>query len=259
MNPMAFRIDLSESFAQLSSAPSVEAVIHWRARAGRALEPESFRQLLIEKLPDYPFQQRQQEFRVGGEFGPEGTHVEHKQTWQGYRFQSSDNRYIAQFTRNGFVFSRLSPYEDWTRFEAEALRLWTIYCELAEPSEIQRLGVRFINVIPAQTLEQLPELLVVPPVAPTTMILPIQEFMHQTRYAMTDYGYSLNVIQTVQPPSDGEELKLILDLDVYTENTVEMAESKLSRRLAEMRWIKNKAFFSILTPEAIARFREKRE
>jgi len=256
MNPMAFRIDLSESFAQLSSAPSVEAVIHWRARAGRTLEPDSFRRLLIEKLPDYPFQQRQQEFQVGGEFGPEGSHVEHKQTWQGYRFQSSDNRYIAQFTRNGFVFSRLSPYEDWTKFEAEALRLWTIYCELAEPSEIQRLGVRFINVIPAETLDQLPELLVVPPASPSTMSLPIHEFMHQTRYAIADYGYSLNVIQTIQPPSDGNELKLILDLDVYTENTVEMAESELSRRLAEMRWIKNKAFFSILTPDAIARFRE---
>lgn len=256
MHPMSFRIDLSESFEQLPSAPSVEAVIHWRARAGRTLEPDSFRRLLIERLPDYPFQQRQQEFQVGGEFGPEGSHVEHKQTWQGYRFQSSDNRYIAQFTRNGFVFSRLSPYEDWTKFEAEALRMWTIYCELAEPSEIQRLGVRFINVIPAETLDQLPELLVVPPASPATMNLPIQEFMHQTRYAIPDYGYSLNVIQTIQPPSDGNELKLILDLDVYTENTVEMAESVLSRRLAEMRWIKNKAFFTILTPDAIARFRE---
>ena len=248
---------MSEPFEQLPSAPSVEAVIHWRARAGRTLEPDSFRRLLIEKLPDYLFQQRQQEFRVGGEFGPEGSHVEHKQTWQGYRFQSSDNRYIAQFTRNGFVFSRLSPYEDWTKFEAEALRLWMIYCELAEPSEIQRLGVRFINVIPAETLDQLPELLVVPPASPSTMSLPIQEFMHQTRYAIPDYGYSLNVIQTIQPPSaDDENLKLILDLDVFTEDTVELAEEGLRKRLAEMRWIKNKAFFSILTPEAIGRFKE---
>ena len=53
--------------------------------------------------------------------------------------------YVAQFTRNGFVFSRLKPYEGWETFEAEAKRLWCIYRELAEPSEVQRLGVRFIN------------------------------------------------------------------------------------------------------------------
>lgn len=257
MNTKEFRIDFSESFEQLPAAPSVEAIIHWRARAGRTLEPDTFQRVLIEKLPEYPSQQRQQEFRVGGEFGPEGSHVEHKQTWQGYRFQSSDNRNIAQFTRNGFVFSRLSPYQDWTKFEAEALRLWRIYCDLAEPSEIQRLGVRFINAIAVETLDQLPGLLVLPPASPSAMGLPIQEFMHQTRYSISDYGYSLNVIQTIQPPSaDDENLKLILDLDVFTEDTVEMAEEVLRKRLAEMRWIKNKAFFSILTPEAIGRFKE---
>ncbi len=82
------------------------------------------------------------------------SHVEHKQTWQGFRFQSSDNRHIAQFAWNGFVFSRLSPYEDWTKFEAEALRLWRIYRDVGEPSENQRLGIRFIDVIDEETLEQ---------------------------------------------------------------------------------------------------------
>lgn len=257
MKTKAFKIDLRETFEQLSAAPSVEAVIHWRARAGRTLDPDGLQHRLVNLLPDYPTVQRQQEFRVGAELGPEGSQIEHKQTWQGFRFQSSDNRYVAQFTRNGFVFSRLTPYEDWTKFEAEALRLWQIYCELAEPPEIQRIGVRFINVISIETLDQLPRILVSPPSASTAMNLPMQEFMHQTRFAIPDDGYSLNIIQATQPPSaDDEKLKLILDLDVSTENTVEMAEDELRKRLAEMRWIKNKAFFSILTRDAIDRFRE---
>ena len=91
MNRRVLRIDVSESFQALPSAPCVEAVIHWRARAGRTLEPESFLRVLIERLPDYPFRQRQREFCVGGESATEGSRVEHKQTWQGYHFLSSDN------------------------------------------------------------------------------------------------------------------------------------------------------------------------
>ena len=257
MNTTDFTIDLSQTFDHLPSAPSVEAVIHWRARAGRTLEPENFQRQLIEQLPDYPSPQRQQEFLVGGEFGPEGSHLEHKQTWQGFRFQSADKRYIAQFTRNGFVFSRLSPYEDWQTFESEALRLWQIYRDLAEPSEIQRLGVRFINVIRIGELAQLSDVLISPPASPPTMGLPIQEFMHQTRFAIPDHGYSLNVIQTIQrPTAEHERHRLILDLDVFTDDAVDVTEANQCKRLAEMRWIKNKAFFSILTPEAIDRFRE---
>ncbi|MEJ7590428.1 MAG: TIGR04255 family protein [Planctomycetaceae bacterium] len=256
MNSTGFKIDLSETFEHLPEAPSVEAVIHWRARAGRTLEPDNLRRMLIDRLPNYPSPQRQQEFSVGADFGTDGSHVEHRQTWQGFRFQSSDNRYIAQFTRNGFVFSRLRPYEDWTTFESEALRLWQIYCDLAVPTEIQRLGVRFINVIGIEEPDQLSRVLNAPPVSPPKMGLPIQEFMHQTRFAIPDYGYSLNVIQTIQLPSaDEEKLRLILDLDVFTENSIILAEENLRKRLAEMRWIKNKAFFSILTPEAIERFK----
>ena len=249
-------IDLTEVFEHLPKAPIVEAVIYWRARSEKRVEPDAFLEQLKAKLPDYPNSQRQQELNVGAEFGPEGSSVRQHQHWHGFRFETADKLHVAQFTRNGFVFSRLRPYEDWATFEAEARRLWEFYCELAEPSEIQRLGVRFINRITPVQPDKLGDLLAVPPCSPAGMQLPLTGFMHQNTFGIPDHPYHLNVIQTIQPPSppETESLSLILDVDVFTTQPIPF--DQMESRLLQMHWIKNKAFFSFLTEKAIARFRE---
>ena len=255
MSGNGFKIDLSESFEHLPNAPIVEAVIHWRARAEKKLEPDALLEQLKERLLEYPNPQRQQEIGVGAEFGPEGASVQQRHIWHGYRFESADKLYVAQFTRNGFVFSRLKPYEDWEKFEAEAKRLWCIYRELAEPSEVQRLGVRFINSMTPVQPEQLTDLLAVPPRNPDDFALPLKGFMHLSTFDIPGHPYNLNAIQTIQPPSppERESVGLILDLDVFTTRPIQFDE--IDNRLLQMQWIKNKAFFSFLSEAAVARCR----
>ena len=82
----------------------------------------------------------------------------------------------------------------------------------------------------------------------------VREFMHQTRFEIPGHDYSLNVIQTIQ---DGNgAASLILDLDVFTGDVPAATPGNLKDRLAEMRWIKNRAFFSFLTPTTVDRFKE---
>jgi uncharacterized protein (TIGR04255 family) len=255
MSGKGFKIDLSESFEHLPNAPIVEAVIHWRARAEKKLDPDALLEQLMDRVPEYPNHQRQQEIGVGAEIGREGASLQQRQTWQGYRLESSDKLHVAQFTRNGFVFSRLKPYEDWEKFEAEAKRLWFIYRELAEPSEVQRLGVRFINLITSVQPEKLASLLKVPPRCPGGFGLPLKGFMHQSLFEIPGHPYHLSAIQTIQPPSppQRESFGLILDLDVFTTRPIPFDE--IDSRLLQMQWIKNKAFFSFLKKPALERFR----
>jgi len=256
MSGNGFKIDQSESFDHLPHAPIVEAVIHWRARAEKKLEPDALLEQLKAKLPDYPHSQRQQELAVGAEFGPKGSAIRQHHNWHGFRFETEDKLHVAQFTRNGFVFSRLRPYEDWGKFEAEAKRLWQAYRELAEPFEVQRLGVRFINRITPVEPDHLAELLAIPPRSSESMKLPLREFMHQNKFDIPGHPYNLNVIQTIQPPSppETESSSLILDLDVFTTRPIQFDE--IDNRLLQMQWIKNKAFSSFLTKDALVRFRE---
>jgi len=248
------KIDLTESFEHLPNAPIVEAVIHWRARAEKQLEPDELLRHLKAKLPDYPNVQGQQEVDVGAEFGPDGATLRQRQTWHGFRFESDDKKQVAQYTRNGFVFSRLAPYEDWNSFATEAKRLWNIYHTLAEPSEIQRLGVRFIDLIPVDPSEVV-SLLTLPPRSPAAFKLPINAFLHQTKFDIPGHPYELNVVQTLQPPAPPKVKShgLILDLDVGTTRPIQFNDVDI--RLQHMQWIKNKAFFSLLTELACKRFR----
>lgn len=254
MNGKGFQIDLSESFEHLPDAPIVEAVIHWRARAEKKIEPDALLDQLKDRLPEYPNHQRQREIGVGAEIGADGPSLRQRHTWHGYRFESADKLYVAQFTRNGFVFSRLKPYQDWEKFQAEAQRLWCIYRELAEPSEIQRLGVRFINLIPVKPNE-VASLLTLPPRSPQSLKLPIDTFLHQTKFNIPDHPYELNVVQTIQPPAppERESFGLILDLDVCTTRPISFED--IDNRLLQMQWVKNKAFFSLIKKPALKRFR----
>ena len=89
-------INLDEDFERLPHAPIVEAVIHWRARAERTLDPEQFLGALKERLDDYPHHQPQHEIQLETHFGPQGSLAKQEAHWQGFRFESTDKLHIAQ-------------------------------------------------------------------------------------------------------------------------------------------------------------------
>lgn len=251
-----FTIDFNESFPHLDHAPIVEAVIHWRARAEKTLEPEKLLQELKDRLPEYPITRSQQKVQLETQISPSGSSQAQRATWLGFRFESENRRHIAQFTRDGFVFSRVTPYVDWEHFEDEAKRLWKIHVEHTEPLEIERLGVRFINRLVPVELDRLDEILTLPPRPPDSLPLPIGEFLHRSQFAVPGSPYRINVIQTNQPPAPPETdaVGLILDIDVFTTTTT--LPEEVDKRLKEMRWLKNKAFYSLLTPETVKRLQE---
>ena len=255
-----FKIDRAERFNEgkpLANAPVHEAVIHWRARSETQLVPQELLKKLSEKLPDYPKISPQHELEMEFSTGPEGASHSQKAHWKGFRFESSNMLHVAQFGRSGFSFSRLEQYDDWTQFTGEAIRLWKIYVELAEPIEIERLGIRFINMIEIKSSTELSSWLSNPPSSPSGLNLPVQNFVHQTGYSIPDHPYGLNVVQVIQPSgnSPNGSLSYILDLDVSTvELPIESDDSQMIQRLEDMRWIKNKAFQSYMTEEAIKSF-----
>jgi uncharacterized protein (TIGR04255 family) len=254
-----FNINPNERFEHLPAAPIVEAVIQWRARAGRPLEPNDLLAKLGEYLPDYPLREPQHllEFALQGTVGedqpvPAATH---RAGWHGFRVSTADDKYIAQFTQNGLVFSRMQPYEDWERFSTEGLRLWSIFKDIAGPLEIQRLGVRFVNRITGATFETLNEFLKEPPTCPSS--LPLSGFLYQSTFDVPGHPFGIRVVKTMQPgilaglPDSG----LILDIDVVTSRPLSCEDQVLDDVLPKMRWLKNRIFFDLLTPEAIEKFK----
>ncbi len=174
-------IDTNETFPHLPRAAIVEAVIDWRAAPEDPLDPQRLHEALEAQLPEYPEITRQIEVKVEHHVGPEGGRSSQTHAWEAFQLSRQDESYVAQFRKNGLVVSRLEPYGRWAPFRDEALRLWAIYQAVAKPPEIQRIGLRYINLVPLRSAESVGEYLRKPPEFPGKAIgsgLPLNQFTH---------------------------------------------------------------------------------
>jgi len=258
--PGAVVIKTGEIFENLPRAPIVEAVIEIRARATKTLAESSLRSVLEPKLAGYDFLDslRELHHEVKLEGGKPPIQKVSDVGWKGLRFRSSDEKHIEQFNRDSFVFSRLEPYLTWDQLFADSQRQWAIFQEVAEPADVQRVGLRYINRIKLPPGEFRFEDFIQPaPSTPRELDLPFNSFMHYDTLAVPEYPFAINVIRTVQLPSGSGDagIALILDIDVFTTQGLDVDKDLLGQRLLEMRWLKNKVFFGSITEKALEMFR----
>jgi uncharacterized protein (TIGR04255 family) len=254
------KIDFNERFEHLKNAPIVEAVVSIHARPERQLEEKELLRLLGAKLPDYPTSVSQNESSVTFQMTKDGPAAPAGQilSWKGIRFQSADNLHLAQFNKDGFVFSRLAPYAEWDQLSSEALRLLAIYVEVAQPREIQRIGLRFVNRFAMPAGENEFEKYIRPhPESPVGLELPFAGFFHQDSFAVPGLPYGINIVRTIQQPMPPHlpGVGLIIDTDVFTSVPFEFDLERTKRHLAEMRWLKNKVFFGSITGKSVELFK----
>ena len=127
---MAVEINLQEKFQHLPKAPITEAVIEVRARVEVSWSEEEIRPQLTQKMADYPemTSERGMEQHFDIRQGVGGiADVKAGFFWNGLRFRAADQPQIAQFFRDLFSFTRLSPYQNWEAFSGEAMRLLAIH------------------------------------------------------------------------------------------------------------------------------------
>ena len=244
------KIKPDESFEHLKKAPIVEAVLDIRARAQQLLDETSAKAMLESVLTGYRFLDFQQDFEFTVQIKDGPTLSDMK--WGGVRFISNDEKQIAKVTNNGILFSCLAPYTNWNDFSAAGLTLWKAFQKIASPTNIHRVGIRYINKIELPANDQrLDAYLSSCPSAPKDFDAPLLGFMHQDVLKIPDHPYAINIVKTIQAPEGpGRGVSIVLDIDVFTDDCVGLDESSLSARLVEMRWLKNKVFFGSITSAA---------
>lgn len=252
------KIDTAEQFPHLPGAPIVEAVIEIRTRAEAPWEEGTISEKLKAQVGEYPQVQSERAGQLQLKFTgkPEAEQSFQDLGWRGLQFKSADDRQIAAFTYDRFLFSRLPPYQNWEVFQREAMRLWRLHEEVARPTEAQRIGVRFVNriVLPPEEL-QFEDYICRPPQPPKGLDLPYHGFLHQETLAVPGHPYAVNVTRTIQALPD-QPVAIILDIDAFTVGSLPLQVETLARRLLDMRWLKNKVFFGSVTDKALDRFKQ---
>jgi uncharacterized protein (TIGR04255 family) len=248
---MAMSINLTEKFPHLSKAPIVEAAIEICVVPSVKWDEISLQSELKKRIPDFPKVEILREARVRiMPLAQPGKPAFEDVGCVGLKYRSNDNLHIAQFNKGAFVFSRLNPYADWGKFSQEALRLRTIYCEMLKPTEVKRIGLRFINRIDTkQEKVELADYYKYPPEPLKELDWTLAGYLHHDEMHVPGTSYGVNLIKTVQNISG--KIGLILDIDVFVQDPFEYDELHITKCLEEMRCIKNKIFFSSLTDKII--------
>ena len=254
MTPFVFQ--LNEVFPILSKVPVVEAVLEIRARADENWSERHICDALERQLPNLPVSSSVGMVSGQIEF-PQGedprAHTK-SMGWHGIEKKSVDGKEVVRFEADAFNYNHLTPYPGWQAFIQSAMDTWRIHQGLASITAIQRIGLRFINKIsvPVAGL-QLEDYFSSPPLEPKGLILPFSGFLHRDNMVVPGTEYAVQIIRTLAPPppEGSTEIQLILDIDVSSTMPWSGDTESLMKRLSEMRWLKNKAFFGSLGEKAL--------
>src|SRR5688572_22917321 len=186
----------------LSKAPIIEAVIDVRAQTPSELSIHLLSELGAEFGLQYeaikPINVVEFEFKTAPGQSPQTSHMDHGIS--GFRYESEDRKQICQCRRDGFTFSRLSPYSNWNEVFAEASRLYRIYCKAAEPEEVARIGVRYINRIelPIGEVSEVRKYLTAAPILPSDADCILTGFLSRFQVQVPNSQIAGNISQTLE-------------------------------------------------------------
>lgn len=135
---------MSEGQNHYNNAPITEAIIDLHCELPNSPGLKDLLGVRAQLGGSYP---KQEELRsVAARFAP-GSSVTSAEELVGYRFLNNDGNRIALVRRDGLAFSWLAPYDRWESFRTEARRVWEIYSSVLNPTQVTRVGVRYVNRI----------------------------------------------------------------------------------------------------------------
>lgn len=237
-----------------SKAPITEATLDIRVSAIQTIPLDRLEALQVMLGEGYIEKQNLQfsEFLVQ----PEIQASAHRAQQIGFRFIHSDKRRIVQARIDGFAFSLLAPYESWESFSQEAQKLWARYREHIQPDAITRLAVRYINQldVPSPTVELKDYLATVPEIAPGLPQV-LERYFMQLVLRMDENQARAIINQGLVPPPIPQTTSIILDIDVFRDESVPQDEQGIWYAFEDLRKGKNRIFDASITERAKGMFK----
>jgi uncharacterized protein (TIGR04255 family) len=245
-------------FETFPNAPITEALldIQFSLPTGSEGGLQSFEKILEGQFPE---RQERLEMEQSFKLGPQNVEfLSNSKKTNGFLRISKEKGKLVQIRREGFSFHKLKKYKDWPSLSGEAKTLWMKFCEHVEPTNVNRVGIRYINRIEIPLpIEDIRNYCVLFPEFPKEMPQSLSGFF--MRFTMPDltFGSTAIVTLTFENPVQGAiSLPLILDIDAFYSLTIMDPKSDDIWKLFDnLRDLKNRIFFSSLTECAKSLFR----
>lgn len=244
--------------------PVVEAIIDIQVDFAKAPPSiDALASLGAQLAGDYPIREELRSFGI--EVNVEsGTEVKTTREQVGFRYRNAQKDRVVQLRTNGMLFSRIPsaahPYDEWDVSFKETQRIWPSLKSTLSPSQVRRVGVRYINRIRlpagANTLDQFFE---ARPSLPGSVPLAIQSFIMRLEVPLPGVTNGMLVIgqgtaNDANTPAGHTDV--LLDLDVI--RNVDIActndDAELWALLADLHSRENDLFEAFITQSTRALF-----
>lgn len=234
-------IDGGHRFPQLARPPVVEAVVEWRAEPTATMDSAELRVELERLFPDAAIQPLRHVHATIAE-GESGVEVAETSEHTGFRVACEDGRIVCQIRSNGVAVSRLEPYTGWDDFLPKARPFLRVFLDHFKPNHYSRLGVRSISKFTVLTSEAVRDVTKGIATPWKDFGLESTSFFHQDTVRWPGTAFGVRLVRAMDPGEPGEVGILFLDIDISLEESVDLGDA--DRRIAEMRFLKNRVFFS---------------
>jgi uncharacterized protein (TIGR04255 family) len=170
----------------------------------------------------------------------------------GFFFWARDKRQAMQARLDGFSFSRLRPYQEWELLRDEAMKLWVAYSEIARPTGLTRIALRYINRIEVPLSGDFDDYLNTFARLGKDCPQTISELFMRV---VTHHSLGTVVLSEAIDKNGATDsfVPVILDIDAFRSVSLPIAaKDEMWSILEELRSLKNDVFFSSITPKTEA-------
>ncbi len=246
---------MSNEYEVLSNAPVREGLIDLRVNFGSTPTQDNFRSIAEELKDAYPECSTLQGIGAHFEFNDSGVTQSALTTYRGVLLTSRDRTFVFQAQVDGFTVSRLRPYTEWKDLLDETRKLWTVFSAHTQPVAVTRIAVRYVNSFELPgPISNLREYFEAPPELPSKLDFGVSSFLSRLQIPDPETASTVLLTQTMEG-STSELYSFVFDIDVFRVQEFETSQQRWWDELQKLRNLKNRVFFSSLTPKTIGRFR----
>jgi uncharacterized protein (TIGR04255 family) len=178
----------------------------------------------------------------------------------GWRCESADGTEVALIRQDGVSFGRIAGYPGWDGFVDRFLSLWDAYVSEAQPVEVRRVALRYVNDLRLPVCEQFhfERFLTTAPRAPAGLAPEIADFLVQMTLPGGADGLQVAVTQATDSSArTSTELPVIVDIDASWDRSITVDErlpGRIADALGTLRDLKNRVFFGLVTEELVSAY-----
>lgn len=237
----------------LRNAPIVEALIDIRTTTPVDFDVARFTMLPKTLEQRFPRAEALRAFSGGFEIDGQLQQIRSHTVNQGilgYLYRSETNDRVLQARKDGFTFSKLQPYEDWSKLRSEAVELWDMYVSVAKPEQISRLALRYINRLNIPTTSgkfDFDEYFTAAPQVPEGLPQAISGFLYRVHLPNPEINAAAIIHQALEPASSPSMVTVLLDIDVFVHQTFAPSDRTMMGAFEHLHDFKNKIFFEYIT------------